>query len=401
MTCRGTHLPGRSSGSTTHNGSSAGLYKSHLQAIWVGLKVKFAIASFNRTSVLFLQRSLSLDSPRMTPPLITLEEHFFSSHVPSDLRLCYSEQLKHVPGVYDKLRDLGSLRLHDMDAGRVSLQIISHGPGLSSPAACRAANDELAAAIQVEEARAGGTALEGKSRFAGFAAAPMGHPDEAATELRRAVSTLGFVGALVDNHDNGRFFDGAGYDIFWAAAEELDVPVYLHPNWPSDDMAPRYQGNFSDAAARSMGSSGLSWHTDTALHVLRLFASGLFDRRPRLKIIIGHMGETIPFMLQRIEVLSRRWGEFQRDFKTVYDENIWITTSGVWSLDPLRCILANTKLDHILYSVDYPFQKNEIGLEWMAELEQSGLVDEEQLHNIAYKNAEKLLGVVASRVPFP
>lgn len=91
--------------------------------------------------------------------------------------------------------------------------------------------------------------------------------------------------------------------------------------------------------------------------------------------------------------MSRRWGDFQRDFKTVYDENIWITTSGVWSLNPLRCILANTKLDHILYSVDYPFQKNEIGLEWIKDLEKSGLVNEEELDAIAYGNAEKLLGV--------
>ncbi|KAK0724696.1 hypothetical protein B0H67DRAFT_480088 [Lasiosphaeris hirsuta] len=328
----------------------------------------------------------------MTPPLITLEEHFFSSAVPDILKQSYSEQLKNVPGIHDKLRDLGALRQRDMDTGKVSLQVVSHAPGLSPfPDACRAANDQLAAAIKAEEIRAGGAA--GKSRFAGFAVAPMGHPAEAAAELRRAVGELGFVGALVDNHNDGRFFEGDEYDVWWQAAEELGVPVYLHPSWPSGDMAARFEGNFSGAAAISMSSSGLSWHTETALHVLRLFASGLFDRRPKLKIVIGHMGETIPFMLQRIQVLSRRWGEFRRDFRTVYDENIWITTSGVWSIDPLRCILANTKLDHILYSVDYPFQRNEVGLEWIEELEQSGLVSEEQLRAIAYENAQKLLGV--------
>ncbi|KAK0610546.1 hypothetical protein B0T17DRAFT_117825 [Bombardia bombarda] len=331
----------------------------------------------------------------MTPPLITLEEHFFSASVPSDLQESYSEQFKHVNGIYDKLCDIGETRLRDMDAGRVSLQVVSHAPGLYDPAACRAANDQLAAAINAEEVRAGGST--GKSRFAGFAVAPMGHPDEAAAELRRAMTELGFVGALVDNHSNGKFFDGPEYDVWWAAAEELGAPVYLHPNFPGDDLAPRYKGNFSDAAALSMGSSGLGWHTETALHLLRLFASGLFDRRPGLKIIIGHMGETIPFMLQRIQALSRRWGDFRRDFKTVYDENVWITTSGVWSVDPLRCILANTRIDHILYSVDYPFQRNEVGLEWITELEESGLVNEEQLNAIAYGNAEKLLGIRAPK----
>ncbi|KAK3933596.1 hypothetical protein QBC46DRAFT_401688 [Diplogelasinospora grovesii] len=326
----------------------------------------------------------------MAPPLIALEEHFFSSAVPPKLEESYSEQLKHVPGIYGKLRDLGTQRLQDMDAGMITLQVISHAPGLGGdPTACRAANDQLADAIAWSE-------KEGIHRLVGFAVAPMAHPTEAAAELRRAIRKPGFLGALVDNHVDGKFFDGPEYDVFWEAAEELDVPIYLHPNWPaSADMAPgaRYSGSFSNAAALSMASSGLGWHTDTALHVLRLFASGLFDRRPKLKIIIGHMGETIPFMLQRIQALSRRWGDFQRDFRTVYDENIWITTSGVWSLDPLRCILANTKLDHILYSVDYPFQTNEVGLGWITELQSSGLVSKEQLDAIAYENAEKLLGI--------
>ncbi|KAK4241177.1 hypothetical protein C8A03DRAFT_12554 [Achaetomium macrosporum] len=328
----------------------------------------------------------------MTPrPLITLEEHFFSTAVPDTLRATYSEQLKHVDNVLAKLADLGDVRRHDMDAGGVSLQVISHGAGLSGhdTAVCRAAKDQLAAAIKAEEAR--------KGRFAGFAVAPMHNPDEAVAELRRAVREQGFVGALVDNHCGGTFYDGAPYDVWWAAAEELDVPVYLHPTWPSDDMGSHYEGNFSRVAAQSMASNGMGWHTETGLHVLRLFASGLFDRHPRLKVIIGHMGETIPFMLQRIQALSRRWGEFQRDFRTAYDENIWITASGVWSLDPLRCILANTRLDHILYSVDYPFQTNEAGLEWIHELEKSGLIDEEQLNAIGYGNAEKLLVVRAPR----
>lgn len=337
----------------------------------------------------------------MTPPLIALEEHFFSSHVPPDLKESYSEQLRHVQGVKEKLENLSDLRLRDMDAGKVSLQIVSHAPGLTDPIACRAANNQLHAAIKAEETRSGGNARHGRSRLAGFAVAPMGDPHQAAAELRRAVNKLDFVGALVDNHYQGQFFDGPEYDPWWAAAEDLAVPVYLHPNWPSEDMARRYQGNFSNAAALSMGSSGLGWHTDTALHVLRLFASGLFDRRPRLKIIIGHMGETLPFMLQRIEILSCRWGQFERDFKSVYDVNIWITTSGVWSVDPMRCILANTKDDRILYSVDYPFQRNEVGLEWIQALEASGLVNAEQLRAIAYENAEKLLGVKVPEGLFP
>lgn len=353
----------------------------------------------------------------MPPPLLTLEEHHLTLSPPPSLTALYAQQLTHIPHLLAKTTDLGALRLRDMDAGGVALQVVSHVPGLSEHGgleACRVANDALAEAVRAEGERAavaaaargdggaegggggdGGDAKGGKwgGRFAGFAVAPMGEPAEAAGELRRAVRELGFVGALVDNHCRGVFYEGEEYDVWWAAVEELGVPVYLHPNWPSEEMMGRYRGNFSEAAAVSMASSGFGWHSETALHVMRLFASGLFDRRPGLKIIIGHMGEMLPFMLERIQLLSRRWGTFERDFATVYRENIWITTSGNWSLAPLRCILANTKLDHILYSVDYPFLSNESGLEWIKELEKSGLVDEDQLKAIAYGNAEKLLGL--------
>ncbi len=107
------------------------------------------------------------------------------------------------------------------------------------------------------------------------------------------------------------------------------------------------------------------------------------------------MGETLPFMLERIIQLSQRWGTRQRDFKSVYDENIWITTSGNWSVNPMATILRNTKLDHILYSVDYPFANNEDGLAFMEELQESGLVSEEGFRMIGYQNAEKLLGIKA------
>lgn len=328
----------------------------------------------------------------MAPPLISLEEHFFSSAAPSSLHEKHAEQLRHIPNVLAQLTDLGPRhRLPDMDAGGIALQVVSHAPGLGvhDAALSRATNDQLAKAIDEEDRRAGGGRKKGRGRLAGFAAVPMADPEAAGAELRRAVMELGFVGALIDNHCNGKFYEGPEYDVWWAAVEELGVPVYLHPSWPSEDMRARYcSPTFTEATAGSLASSGWGWHTETGLHVLRLFASGLFDRRRGLKIVVGHMGEMIPFMLQRIAQLSRRWGTFERDFGTVYRENIWVTTSGDWSLDPLRCILANTRLDHILYSVDYPFVSNEVGLRWIQELEKSGLVDEEGLKGIAYKNAE-------------
>ncbi|KAF8861693.1 amidohydrolase 2 [Acephala macrosclerotiorum] len=321
----------------------------------------------------------------MVPPLITLEEHFISREALPSFSGKYSEQLRHIPGLTEKLSDLGAFRLQNMEAGKISLQVISHGPFGSSPLQCRAANGQLFTAIKANP-----------SKFAGFATLPMSDPAAAAVELTHCIKQLGFVGALIDNHCEGKYYDGEEYRSFFETAQDLDVPIYFHPTWPSEDMAPRYTGNFSPGASLSLGASGFGWHSDVALHILRLFASGVFDQFPKLKIIIGHFGEMLPFMLGRIEELSPRWGKFERKFKQVWDENIWITTSGVWSLDPMATILRNTRVDRILYSVDYPFARNERGLEWIEELESSGMVTKEQLEAIAYKNAETLLGVKAN-----
>ncbi|CZT22401.1 related to 5-carboxyvanillate decarboxylase [Ramularia collo-cygni] len=324
----------------------------------------------------------------MVPPLIALEEHFLSSAVLDAFDEQYQEQFRAIPAVKSMLEDIGDLRLSEMDKGKVAMQVVSHAcaPGGPSPKQCREGNDQMAASIS-----------KNRERFAGFAALPVADPNASAKELERAVKELGFVGALIDNHVDGQYYDGSEYDCMWQKAEELDVPIYLHPTWPAEDMTSQYTGNFTPGAGRSLGASGWGWHADTGLHILRLYASGCFDKFPRLKIIIGHFGEMLPFMLERVSNLSVRWGEQHRKLKQVWDENIWITTSGVWSLDPLRCILGNTKIEHILYSVDYPFQQNENGLKWIEELEQSGLVTQEELEMIAYKNSEKLLRIKAPR----
>lgn len=322
-----------------------------------------------------------------TPPLIALEEHFFSSGILNSLDEKYVEQFKAIPGLREKLSSLDIVRLNDMNTNQISFQIISHAPsgGIPSLSQCQSANNELATAVKAHP-----------THFAGFAVLPMGSPTEAATELARCKNDLSFVGALIDNHANGSHYDAPAYHAFWSAAQDLDMPVYLHPTWPTPDMAERNAGDtITPGATKSLGSSGWGWHADCGLHVLKLFAAGVFDLFPRLKIIIGHMGEMLPFQLERIYVLSKRWGERRRDFRTVWAENLWVTTSGVWSLAPLACLLVNTDPSRILFSVDWPFEKNENGLKWVEELEASGMVSKELLEGIAHKNAERLFGVKA------
>lgn len=322
-------------------------------------------------------------------PIITLEEHFLSRAACAHPN-AHNEEFKAIPGLFDSFTELGPRRLQDMDSGKVTMQVISHGPGDLSPAQCRECNDQLAEAVR-----------DHPSRFAGFAELPMDDPAAAAAELRRTCGGGGgggmpggvrFVGALVDSHtEAGRYYDGPEFDALWSAAAELGVPVYLHPTWPTEGLAAA-QGSphLPAAVSTAILAFGFGWHGDVAVHVLRLYAAGVFDRFPRLQVVIGHMGEMIPYMLQRIQRVSSRWGR-ARSFREVWDGNLWLTTSGNWALDPLACILRNTKRHRIMYSVDYPFAKSADGLRWLEELEESGMVSEEELEGIRWKNAARLL----------
>lgn len=328
----------------------------------------------------------------MVPPLISLEEHFFSAAMlASPTAAKYSEQFKHILGLREKLADVGPIRISSMDANNISFQIVSHAPGSLSATECRSANDQLSHFLK-----------QNPDRFAGFAVLPVDDPAACAEELSRCITELGFVGALIDNHSSkGTYYDEAEYLPLFQTAAELSVPIYLHPTWPTTSMlSTLYTGNFPMSATQSISASAFGWHSDVATHILRLFACGLFDRVPNLKLIIGHMGEMLPFMLARINQLSVRWAPSARTFQQVYDENLWITTSGNWSVDPMACILRNTKIERILFSVDYPFGRNEDGVRFMQELEESGLVDRKGLEMIAFRNAEALLGVRHTKEKF-
>ncbi|OBT59733.1 hypothetical protein VE04_00212 [Pseudogymnoascus sp. 24MN13] len=314
-------------------------------------------------------------------PFITLEEHYVSVKArETDAVDDYASFPQHI---VTKLRSLSDERIQDLDKGNVSLQVISHSPGTRSPAVCSAANDELAAAISTNP-----------TRMAGFATLPMKQPEEAAKELERCVRDLAFVGALVDNHADGQFYDDERFWTVFEKANELDVPIYIHPTYAADSMMEHYKGNYDDAIAVALSAYGWGWHADTGLHILKLFASGLFDRFLEVKIIIGHMGELLPFQLERVIAIADRFGK-KRGFREVWNKNIWITTSGMFALAPLACLLQTTSIDRVLYSVDYPFSSNEKGLDFFKEIEKSGLIAGEDLAKFAYRNAQNLLRVKA------
>ncbi|OAG05565.1 amidohydrolase 2 [Paraphaeosphaeria sporulosa] len=330
----------------------------------------------------------------LSHPIITLEEAFLSPHVPS----FYAAQNHPDPHAESGLTgfatpslfEFGAQRLSSMNDNGISLQIVSHVPS-PLPLDVRTAaavNDDVAAKIAANPA----------GRFAAFATLPMRYPEDAAKELRRCVRELGFVGALIDSNCGGRFYDDSTFFPVFAAAADLDVPIYIHP-CPNEAVKQLlYAGNYSADIATSLSEYAWGWHNDAAVSFLRLFACGIFDRLPALKIVLGHCGEMIPFQMERTaNVIERQWphigGDHSRTFRAVWNENVWVTTSGFFDTGNMACVLRQCRPDRVMFSVDYPFGKNEAGVAFLNKLLEEGLVDEEGLERIAWKNAEGLLRV--------
>lgn len=326
-------------------------------------------------------------------PYFTLEEHWLS---PSLAELFAANPLNTLFGagaVAPKLKEIGPNRLASMDAANIHIQVISHVPVpeiLSMLGMTQVANDELAEAIKASPA---------PERFRGFCTLPMALPMVAAEELHRCVREHGFVGALVDSHlSDSTYYDGPMYDPLWKAAVELNVPIYLHPTYPALSevidvgtglYAPSVEGEYSLSQAAALGMTAWGWHERTGMGFLRMYLGGVFDRFPQLQIILGHMGELVPYFLARSN--SSLSMNRTTSLEDVYARNVLITTSGLFTLDPMGTVVRTTDPSRVMFSVDWPLSDNINGAKFMKELSQSGLVSEEGFRRIAYQNAQRLL----------
>ena len=256
------------------------------------------------------------------------------------------------------LPEIAERRLKSMDEAGITVQVLSYNgpgadlvPGPDGIALARETNDHLAAAV-----------ARYPDRFAGFAALPVQSPDAAATELIRAVKELGFVGAMVHGTTEGRFLDHPSFDGLLAAAVALDVPIYLHPHIPPEPVRRAYFSDLPEGASRVLETAGWGWHSETAVHVLRLVVAGTLDRHPKLKLIIGHMGEMLPMMMARADlVFQHDIGHLKRPVTRTILDQVWITTSGIFDQPPFIAALQTFGIDRILFSVDYPFAPNAAG----------------------------------------
>lgn len=314
---------------------------------------------------------------------ITIEEHFLADGFRE--RMNKSNQGGGLSAaIQATLSDLGSTRLEDMDANGIDLQVISHNTlNIASLSAqenielTRAANDQLAEAVAAHP-----------DRYAGFAILPMNDPTAAVAELERAIHTLGFKGVMIHGITNGLFLDDPSFLPILEKAVALNVPVYLHPAEPPPVVRNAYYTGFDPAVNFFLSTSSWGWHSETAIHSLRLILSGVFDRLPTLQIIIGHMGEMIPFMLDRINnTLAPAAKNLQRPLPEYFLQNFFITTSGFFTDPPLLLALQVMGADRIIFSVDYPYSTNKQGRTFL----DNASISPADKEKIAHLNVERLL----------
>ena len=315
---------------------------------------------------------------------IALEEHFV---IPETLAASYGAAGG--PEFQRRLEDIGSARIAEMDRGGLDVCILSLvGDGIQAIPdvseairIARRANDHLAEQI-----------ARNPGRFKGFAALPLQDPQAAAQELTRCIGELGFSGALVNGYsqigtaDRIVFYDLPQYRDFWATVQQLDVPFYLHPRSAPAHL-PAYEGH------AWLTGSVWGFASETAIHALRLMGSGLFDDYPKLKVILGHLGEGLPCGIWRIDNrVSRTLGAKPRARLPIghyLRENFYITTSGNFHTPTLTEVMTEVGADRILYSVDYPFEDVAIASDWF---DHAAISDADRTR-IARSNAERLFRI--------
>ncbi len=330
--------------------------------------------------------------------IITVEEHFINPALqqaimpeierlaPSHLKAFSPEQGFHSNMDFAAITDIGEGRIANMDGAGLDMQVLScNGPSaellLSDEAIplVRQVNDQLAAAVAVHP-----------DRFAGFAALPMSQPAAAVTELRRCMSELHFKGAVINGTVHERFLDEPDFEPVLAAAAELDAPLYLHPSIINRNVRDAYY-TFADPAFTSrFASAGYGWHVETGIQAVRLILSGVFDRYPNLQIILGHWGEMIPYMMDRINhSFSGTATPTKHDFEYYIRNNVYVTPSGLFNMPQFTNTLEMVGADRILYSVDYPYYKNEGAREFL----ENAPISQDDKEKIGHLNAEKLLKI--------
>ena len=315
------------------------------------------------------------------PTIIAIEEHY------GDPELTKTFPSGAQPGVLgpigEKIQDLTGVRIKEMDEAGIDMQVLS----LGAPATQR-----LDASIAADMARKLNDRLHktveaNPTRFAAFAALPTADPKASADELERTVTKLGFKGAMIHGLSNGRFVDEQDFWPIFERAAALDVPIYVHPAAPDATVVERYYKEYVKSFPAIL-NAGWGFTVETATQTVRLGLSGVCEKYPNLKIIVGHLGEGIPFLLWRIDQAMSRPGNVDAaSFREIFCKHFWITTSGNFSDPALLCSVQELGADRIMFAVDWPFVSNKPAVDWALRVP----LCQEDREKILSGNAKRLL----------
>jgi predicted TIM-barrel fold metal-dependent hydrolase len=316
---------------------------------------------------------------------ITLEEHFVTESFLKATGANGQSVPAPIAALRPKLLDLGAGRIAAMDEAGIDFQVLSLASmgfdaldGATGTALARDVNDELAAAVKANPKRLGGFAMLG-----------LKEPEAAAAELERCVTKLGFCGAMLDGTVDGRFLDDARFTPVWETTAKLGVPIYVHPAPPPETVKEAYYSGLPGDLGMLLSIAGWGWHAELGLHTLRLILSGLFDRLPGLQLIIGHMGEGLPYALARSSAVLSGAAKLGQPVAEYFKTNIHMTTSGYFTVPPLRCALDVVGIERMMFSVDYPFSANTKGRGYLDEL--AGILSQEDFERLVGGNAARVL----------
>lgn len=331
--------------------------------------------------------------------IITVEEHFESAKVTAGINKATGKsavpQLSAEMTNYmqtklpspEIMQDYTKDRIAFMDKYDIDMQIMSYGnsqaqnldPKDAIPLS-RLANDELAKAV-----------ASNPTRFAAMATIPVGDPEAAAAELKRAVTELGFKGLMLKGNYQGKFFDDPYFFPIFQMASDLDVPVYFHPSFVPPVITDHYYAsdNWSDLVTGILGTAGFGWHLDVGVQVMRMIISGIFDKLPNLKIVSGHWGELIPMFLERLDQELIPYTDLKRSFSDYYRSNVYVTPSGILTEPQLKFLLDEVGEEHLIYSIDYPYETPETSRNFL----DTSALTQAQRELFAHGNAERIYKV--------
>ena len=321
---------------------------------------------------------------------ITLEEHFVSPGWLAGPGRDFAEQLRGrgAPGtrIVEQLQDVGDGRMAEMDAAGIDMQVLS----LNSPGVEQADVEEQVAIARESNDFLIDVVKKNPKRFAAFAALPVAAPELAAEELDRRVRQQGFKGTLINGHSRGRYLDDKFFWPILERAQALNVPIYLHPTVPPKPVVDILYGGFSPVVSGTFAAAGWGWHIETGVHLIRMVLGGVFDRYPKLQVVVGHLGEGVPFMLQRLNRnLPTRMTKLDRPLAAYLRENVHYTFAGFNFTATFLDLLLEVGPERIMFSVDHPYGSMAEARAFLEHIPVSA-ADRER---IAHGNAERLFNL--------